>query len=94
MEADNDKCHFSCFYHRYDPGLYKPDKNHYFLSSFFEIVLRVGDVSGADMLALPLVFSLGMIINAILLFLLFQKEFGDVWCFARKTFLKFWEHLC
>ena len=63
-------------------------KNHYFLSSFFEIVLRVGDVGGADMLALPLVFSLGMIINAILLFLLFQKEFGDVWCFARKTFFE------
>lgn len=63
-------------------------KNHYFLSSFFEIALRVGDVGGVDMLALPLAFSLGMIINAILLFLSFQKEFGDVWCFARKTFFE------
>ena len=69
-------------------------KNHYFLSSFFETVLRVGDVGGADMLALPLAFSLGMIINAILLFLLFQKEFGDVWVTVRKTFLKSWEPLC
>ena len=63
-------------------------KNHYFLSSFFEIALRVGDVGGSDMLALPLVFSLGMIINSILLFILFQKEFGDIWCSARKTFFE------
>ena len=68
-------------------------KNHYFLSSFFEIALRVGGVGGSDMLALPLAFSLGMIINAILLFLLFQKEFGDVWVSVRKPFLKFWEPL-
>lgn len=63
-------------------------KNHYFLSSFFEIALRVGDVGGADMLALPLAFSLGMIINCVLIFLLFQKEFGEVWIFARKTFFE------
>jgi len=63
-------------------------KNHYFLSSFFEIALRVGGVSGADMLVLPLAYSLGMIINSVLLFLLFQKEFGDVWICARKTFFE------
>ena len=63
-------------------------KNHYFLSSFFEIALRVGGVSGADMLALPLAYSLGMIANSVLLFLLFQKEFGDVWIRARKTFFE------
>ena len=63
-------------------------KNHYFLSSFFEIALRGGGVSGADMLALPLAYSLGMIANSVLLFLLFQKEFGDVWIRARKTFFE------
>jgi len=63
-------------------------KNHYFLSSFFEIALRVGGVSGADMLALPLAYSLGMIANSVLIFLLFQKEFGDVWIRARKTFFE------
>jgi len=63
-------------------------KNNYFLSSFFEIALRVGGVGDADMLALPLAFSLGMIANSILLFLLFQKEFGDVWQNARKTFFE------
>ena len=40
------------------------------------------------MLALPLAYSLGMIANSILLFLLFQKEFGDVWVRARKTFFE------
>mgnify|MGYP001619428745 CR=1 FL=1 len=63
-------------------------KNHYFLSSLFEITLRVKDVAGADMLALPLAYSLGMIINGILLFLSFQKEFGDIWVSARKTFFE------
>ena len=63
-------------------------KNHYFLSSFFETALRVGDVGGADMLALPTAFSLGMIINGILIFLLFQKEFGDIWRSVRKTFFE------
>ena len=63
-------------------------KNHYFLSSFFETALRVGDVGGADMLALPTAFSLGMIINGILIFLLFQKEFGDIWFSVRKTFFE------
>jgi len=63
-------------------------KNNYFLSSFFEIALRVGNVAGADMLALPLAFSLGMIINSILLFMLFQKEFGDIWHFVRTTFFE------
>lgn len=63
-------------------------KNYYFLSSFFEIALRVGGVNGADMLALPLAYSLGMIINGILLFILFQKEFGDIWNSIRKTFFE------
>ena len=36
------------------------------------------------MLALPMLYSLGMIINSVLLFLLFQKEFGEVWVSVKK----------
>lgn len=63
-------------------------KNNFFLSSFFDLTLRVGDVAGTDMLALPLAYSLGMIINCILLFFYFQKEFGDIWSSVRKTFFE------
>jgi len=63
-------------------------KNHFFLASFFNLTLRVGDVAGTDMLALPLAYSLGMVANCVLLFISFQKEFGDIWSFARKTFFE------
>ncbi|KKR91430.1 MAG: Integral membrane protein MviN [Candidatus Falkowbacteria bacterium GW2011_GWA2_41_14] len=63
-------------------------KNNFFLASFFDLVLRVGGVAGTDMLALPLAYSLGMIANCVLLFISFQKEFGDVWSSARKTFFE------
>lgn len=60
---------------------------HYdFILSFFEIVFRVSDVPGTKMLALPLAFSLGMIINAVWLFWAFQKEFGMIWPAVRTTF--------
>lgn len=45
---------------------------------FFEKLLRVDDVSGVLMLALPLAYSLGMIINFFLLFLFFEREFGVI----------------
>lgn len=63
-------------------------KNNFFLASFFDIALRVGGVRGTEMLALPLAYSLGMIVNCVLLFISFQKEFGDVWSSARKTFFE------
>ena len=75
------------------PVLISLIKNHYFLSSFFEIALRVGDVGGSDMLALPLAYSLGMIINCVLLFLLFQKNSATFGFPSEKHFLKFWEPL-
>lgn len=56
-----------------------------FILSFFEVVFRVSDVPGTKMLALPLAFSLGMIINAVWLFLAFQKEFGAIWSAVRTT---------
>ncbi len=52
---------------------------------FFESVLRVKDVPGTSVLMLPLAFSLGMIINAVLLWKSFQKEFNHVGTFLKKT---------
>ncbi|RJQ31297.1 hypothetical protein C4572_02590 [Candidatus Parcubacteria bacterium] len=70
------------------PFFIKLFKSYDFISSFFEIVLRVGDVAGTDVLALPLAFSLGTIMNTVLLFLSFQKEFGDVWPSVKKSFFE------
>ncbi len=54
---------------------------------FFETLLRVRGVDGGDMLILPLLFSLGMILNAVFLCKIFEKDFGPIWPFAKKTFL-------
>jgi peptidoglycan biosynthesis protein MviN/MurJ (putative lipid II flippase) len=45
-------------------------------------------VPGSEMLILPLVFSLGMIFNSIFLVKIFQKDFGSVWEYIRKTFFQ------
>lgn len=50
-----------------------------------ETVLRVKDVVGSEMLVLPLAFSLGMILNAVFLIKVFQKEFGEIWLSAKWT---------
>ena len=42
---------------------------------FFEAMLRVEDIPGTAILMLPLAFSLGMIGNAIMLWLLFKRDF-------------------
>lgn len=44
---------------------------------FVETVLRVGDVPGAGVLMLPLGFSLGALLNAIILLTLYQIDFED-----------------
>lgn len=59
--------------------------NHSILS-FFEKFLRVEGVTGTNMLALPMAFSSGMILNCLLLFYFFQKEFGGVWTGVKKVF--------
>jgi len=43
---------------------------------FFEELLDVGGLPGTDVLVLPLAYSIGMIINLILLLLFFRKDFG------------------
>lgn len=68
------------------PLIIKMFSRYDFSLSFFETVFRVSDVSGTKMLALPLAFSFGMIINAVWLFLAFQKEFGAIWPAVRITF--------
>ena len=45
----------------------------------FEKILRVTDVDNTIMLMPSLAFSLGMILNAVLLVVFFQKEFGRLW---------------
>jgi len=56
--------------------------------SFMNAILRVKDVPGSEMLILPLVFSLGMIINAAILIKIFESDFGSVWKDIRKTFFQ------
>lgn len=56
--------------------------------SFWEAILRVKDVQGVEMLIFPLVFSVGMIFNAIFLGKIFQKDFGEIWILVRKTFFQ------
>lgn len=42
---------------------------------FIESILRVGDVTGTKMLMLPLGFSIGMIVNALLLWISFSRDY-------------------
>ena len=53
---------------------------------FFEEIFRVGNVSNTVMLMPPLAFSLGMILNVVLLAIFFQKEFGHLWKSIRGSF--------
>jgi len=59
-----------------------------FLKIILEMFLRVKGVVGTDMLILPLVFSIGTVLNAILLIFFFQREFGAIWNFLKKTLLQ------
>lgn len=55
---------------------------------FFESILRVENVEDAEMLLLPLLFSIGMIFNSIFLCWIFQKDFGKIWPSVKKTFFQ------
>lgn len=43
---------------------------------FFEYLLRINGVSGSTVLALPIAYSLGMLLNGIVLWRIFEKDFG------------------
>jgi putative peptidoglycan lipid II flippase len=55
---------------------------------FFSHLLRVWGVSGAEMLVLPAIFSLGTILNAFFLWIFFQKYFGKISGIMKKTFVE------
>lgn len=50
---------------------------HFGFEHFIETILRVDNVPGAGVLMLPLGFSLGALLNAIVLLSLFQNDFAD-----------------
>ncbi len=54
---------------------------------FFVNLLRVADVTGVEMLSFPLIFSLGSILNALLLWIFFQKDFGSIVGILKKTLI-------
>jgi len=43
---------------------------------FFEDLLRINGVSGSAVLALPIAYSLGMLLNGIILWRIFERDFG------------------
>lgn len=59
-----------------------------FFRYFLEELLRVGDVSGAGVLVLPLAFSLGTILNLITLAIFFERHFGDWLSGVSNTFFQ------
>lgn len=63
-------------------------KNFENIRFFFVHLLRVSDVSGAEVLVLPLIFSLGAILNAIFLWIFFQKNFGKFIEALKKTLVE------
>lgn len=58
----------------------------HFVKNFFEIILRMKETSGVEVMALPFFFSLGSVLNAFFLCLSFGREFGSVWSHVKKNF--------
>jgi putative peptidoglycan lipid II flippase len=54
---------------------------------FIEIMLRVEDIPGTAVLMLPLGYSIGLIVNAILLFQLLARAHAPLWDGVRRAFL-------
>lgn len=59
-------------------GLVMLFKNHSGLLILIEKMLRVSDVTGSLILALPLAYSIGTILNAVLFIIVFEKDFGGL----------------
>jgi len=47
-----------------------------FFRGFIESLLRVEGISGTEVLVLPLAYSVGMILNAVIIWILFERAFG------------------
>ncbi len=63
-------------------------KNFAGTQNFLTGLLRIKDVPGAEILVLPLVFSLGTIINTFLLLIFFQKDFGKIFSGIKKMVIE------
>ena len=59
-----------------------------FLRYFIESLLKVSNISGTDVLMLPLAYSLGTIINFILLSISIKRDFMPKEPFISKTFFQ------
>ena len=55
------------------------------ISHFLSTLLRVNDLSGTSVLMLPLAFSVGSIVNCIVLWFLFEREFNSLFALVRRT---------
>lgn len=56
------------------------------LKFFFDGILRVSNLPGTEILVLPLAFSIGMIFNAIILWISFEKDFGCISTCLKRPF--------
>ncbi len=56
--------------------------------SFIEMLLRVKNVPGTVVLMLPLAYSVGVTINALVYWVFFENKFGN---FKRETYVAIWE---
>jgi putative peptidoglycan lipid II flippase len=56
------------------------------LKFFFDGILRVANLPGTEILVLPFAFSLGMILNATILWVSFEKEFGSITSYIKRPF--------
>jgi putative peptidoglycan lipid II flippase len=62
---------------------YKADET---LKFFFDGILRVSNLSGTEILVLPLAFSIGMILNSLILWVSFEKDFGNITTSLKRPF--------
>jgi putative peptidoglycan lipid II flippase len=56
------------------------------LKFFFDGILRVSNLPGTEILVLPLSFSIGMILNATILWVSFEKDFGCISACLKRPF--------
>lgn len=57
-----------------------------FWNEFFGILLRVDDISGTKVLMFPLAYSVATIVNALLLWVAFERDFGTLGVHVARTF--------
>jgi putative peptidoglycan lipid II flippase len=53
--------------------------------NFLSFLFKIGDVTGTEVIALPLGFTIATLINIVLFFFLFERDFKDFWKSIRKT---------